>query len=135
MVGPPACSGWLEERTDGVLRNRFVKRLLERDKFCRLRFVYPVRHGVTPCPVFIYSKICLIDDTFARVGSANLTNRSLGLDTECDLAIESGGNSRIEAAIARVRNRLLGEHLGLAPERVEEVVTAEGSLLTAVGRP
>jgi phospholipase D1/2 len=61
-----------------------------------------------------------------------LTNRSLGLDTECDLSIESGGNSRIEAAIARFRNRLLGEHLGLALERVEEVVAAEGSLFTAV---
>src|SRR5262249_59550264 len=91
-----------------------------------------VLHGVTPCPVFIHSKICIIDDTFARVGSANLTNRSLGLDTECDLAIEAGGNTHIEAAIAHFRNRLLGEHLGLAPERVEEVVTAEGSLLTAV---
>jgi phospholipase D1/2 len=132
IVGPAACSGWLEEKTVGVLRNRFVKRLQERDRFGRLRFVYPVRHGVTPCPVFIHSKICIIDDTFARVGSANLTNRSLGLDTECDLAIESGGNTRIEAAIARFRSRLLGEHLGLAPERVEEVVAAEGSLLTAV---
>jgi phospholipase D1/2 len=132
IVGPAACSGWLEEKTVGVLRNRFVRRLQERDKFGRLRFVYPVRHGVTPCPVFIHSKICIIDDTFARVGSANLTNRSLGLDTECDLAIESGGNARIETAIARFRNRLLGEHLGRAPERVEEVIASEGSLLTAV---
>ena len=87
---------------------------------------------MTPCPVFIHSKICIIDDTFARVGSANLTNRSLGLDTECDLAIESGGHARIETAIARFRNRLLGEHLGRAPERVEEVIASEGSLLTAV---
>ena len=81
--------------------------------------------------MFIHAKICIIDDTFARVGSANLTNRSLGLDTECDLAIESGGNTRIEAAIARFRNRLLGEHLGLAPERVGGVA-AEGSVLTVV---
>jgi uncharacterized membrane protein YdjX (TVP38/TMEM64 family) len=132
IVGPAACSGWLEEKTVGVLRNRFVKRLQERDRFGRLRFVYPVLHGVTPCPVFIHAKICIIDDTFARVGSANLTNRSLGLDTECDLAIESGGNMRLEAAIARFRNRLLGEHLGLSPERVEEVVAAEGSVLTVV---
>ena len=132
IVGPAKCTGWLEENTVGVLRNRFVKRLQERDRFGRLRFVYPVLHGVTPCPVFIHSKICIIDDTLARVGSANLTNRSLGLDTECDLAIESGGQTRIEAAIANFRNRLIGEHLGIAPERVEEVVAAEGSVLTAV---
>src|SRR5207249_9961635 len=107
-------------------------RVQEHDQFRSLRCVYPVLHGVTPCPVFIHSKICIVDDTFARVGSANLTNRSLGLDTECDLAIESGGHPRIEAAIARFRNRLLSEHLGVLPERVEEVVAAEGSGLTAV---
>jgi hypothetical protein len=84
------------------------------------------------CPVFIHSKICIIDETLARVGSANLTNRSLGLDTECDLAIESSGNPRIEAAIAHFRNRLLGEHLGVSAERVEEAVAARGSLLAAV---
>ena len=122
----------LKKKTVGVLRNRFVKRLQERDRFGRLRFVYPVLHGVTPCPVFIHSKICIIDDTLARVGSANLTNRSLGLDTECDLAIESGGQTRIEVAIASFRDQLMGEHLGLAPERVEEVVAAEGSAPTAV---
>jgi len=132
IVGPAKCTGWLEQQTVGILRNRFVRRLQEHDQFGRLRFVYPVLHGVTPCPVFIHSKICIIDDMFARVGSANLTNRSLGLDTECDLAIESGGNLRIEAAIARFRNRLLSEHLGVLPERVEEAVADQGSLLAAV---
>lgn len=132
IVGPAKCTGWLEQQTVGILRNRFVRRLQEHDQFGRLRFVYPVLHGVTPCPVFIHSKICIVDDTFARVGSANLTNRSLGLDTECDLALESDGNPRIEAAIAHFRNRLLSEHLGVLPERVEEVVEAQGSLLAAV---
>src|SRR5262249_13914102 len=132
IVGPAECNGWLEQRTVGVLRHRFVQRLQERDRFGRLRFVYPVLHGVTSCPVFIHSKICIIDAMLARVGSANLTNRSLGLDTECDLAIEAAGNPRIEAAIACFRNRLLGEHLGVAAERVEEAVAAHGSLLAAV---
>jgi len=62
IVGPAECTGWLEQRTVGVLRHRFVQRLQERDRFGRLRFVYPVRHGVTPCPVFIHSKICIISN-------------------------------------------------------------------------
>jgi phospholipase D1/2 len=132
IVGPAKCTGWREQQTVGILRNQFVRRLQEHDQFGRLRFVYPVLHGVTPCPVFIHSKICIVDDTFARIGSANLTNRFLGLDTECDLAIESGGNPRIEAAIARFRNRLLSEHLGVLPERLEEAVADQGSLPTAV---
>ncbi|MBQ1406118.1 MAG: magnesium transporter [Oscillospiraceae bacterium] len=41
-----------------------------------------------------------------RVGSSNLNNRSIGLDTECDVAIEAGSpNDR--RTIAGIRNRLL----------------------------
>jgi phospholipase D1/2 len=132
IVGPAECSGWIEQKTMGVLRNRFIQRLKEHDRFGRLRFVYPVLHHSTPCPVFVHAKICIIDDMFARVGSANLTNRSLGYDTECDLAIESAGSPQVEAAIAGFRNRLLSEHLGVSAAQVGETITAQGSLLAAV---
>jgi phospholipase D1/2 len=132
IVGPREYPGWIEQKTMGILRNRFVQRLKEYDRFGRLRFVYPVLHDATPCPVFIHSKICIIDDMFARVGSANLSNRSLGYDTECDLAIESGGNPQVETTIACFRNRLLGEHLGVSPAQVEDAITAQGSLIAAV---
>ena len=39
------------------------------------------------------------------MGSANLNNRSIGLDTECDLAIE-GSTQGERRAIERLRNRL-----------------------------
>jgi phosphatidylserine/phosphatidylglycerophosphate/cardiolipin synthase-like enzyme/uncharacterized membrane protein YdjX (TVP38/TMEM64 family) len=132
IVGPAECTGWIEQKTMGVLRNWFVKRLQEYDRFGRLRFVYPTLRGFLPRPIFIHSKVCIVDDTLARVGSANLTNRSLGLDTECDLALEAGGDARIEAAISRFRNQLLGEHLGVLPEQVEEAMAMHGSLLAAV---
>jgi phosphatidylserine/phosphatidylglycerophosphate/cardiolipin synthase-like enzyme len=32
-----------------------------------------------------------VDDDLVRVGSSNLTNRSMGLDAECDLAVEAEG--------------------------------------------
>ena len=38
----------------------------------------------------MHSKVMIIDDRFLRIGSANLNNRSMGTDTECDLAIEAG---------------------------------------------
>jgi phospholipase D1/2 len=132
LVGPAECTGWLEQQTVGVLRHQFVHRLHAQDQFGRLRCVYPVRHGARPCPVFIHAKVCIIDETFARVGSANLTNRSLSLDAECDLALAAGGDPRLAAAIARFRNRLLGEHLGVSAERVAEAIAARGSLLAAV---
>ncbi|MGE3539760.1 MAG: VTT domain-containing protein [Candidatus Tectimicrobiota bacterium] len=132
IVGPAACTGWLEQQTVGVRHSQFMQGLQQHDRFHRLRFVYPVSSGEKPCPVFIHSKICIIDDQLARVGSANLTNRSLGLDTECDLALVSAGQARLEAAIAHLRHRLLGEHLGVEPARVREAMAARGSLLAAV---
>ena len=69
LVGPAEWPNWLEQRTVGALGNQCVRRLQARDPYGRLRVVYPARRGVTPCPVFIHSKICIIDETFARVGS------------------------------------------------------------------
>lgn len=40
--------------------------------------------------IILHSKVMIVDDRFLRVGSSNLNNRSMGLDTECDLAIEAG---------------------------------------------
>ena len=65
----------------------------------------------------VHSKVCFIDDRLLRVGSANLNNRSMGLDTECDLAVEAD-EPATEHSIAKLRNRLLAEHLGVSPESV-----------------
>ena len=56
----------------------------------RVRLLYPaVEQGGKSTDTMIHSKIMVIDDRFLRVGSANLNNRSMGADTECDLAIEA----------------------------------------------
>lgn len=54
----------------------------------------------------------LIDDELLLVGSANLNNRSMVLDTECNIAIDANGDPRIQGALALMRNTLLAEHLG-----------------------
>jgi uncharacterized membrane protein YdjX (TVP38/TMEM64 family) len=55
----------------------------------------------------------------------------MGFDTECDLAIEAR-DCATEQAIARFRNRLLGEHLGVPPEKAAEAHAAEQSLVKAI---
>ena len=40
-------------------------------------------------PIYVHAKVLTIDDRLLRVGSSNLNNRSMGFDTECDLAIEA----------------------------------------------
>jgi uncharacterized membrane protein YdjX (TVP38/TMEM64 family) len=66
------------------------------------------------------------------MGSANLNNRSMGVDTECDLAIEADGDERVARAIATFRNRLLAEHLGSTPSHLAEALSSRGTLLEAV---
>ena len=65
---------------------------------------------------FIHSKLLLIDDRFLTVGSANATNRSMGLDTELNVSWEATDpdeQSEMVSAIRRLRASLLAEHAGL----------------------
>jgi phosphatidylserine/phosphatidylglycerophosphate/cardiolipin synthase-like enzyme/uncharacterized membrane protein YdjX (TVP38/TMEM64 family) len=132
IIGPRRCSGWLEEGTMGVLRARLVRRLREADRYDRLRIYSPLVPGLGERPLIVHSKVLVIDDRLLRIGSANLSNRSMGLDTECDLALEGDGAEGVRAAIEGFRNDLLAEHLGTTAERVSEAITAHASLLRAV---
>ena len=133
VVGPQTCSGWLEEATLGLGRSRLLKRLREADRHGRFAAYYPTLPGVGPQDCLkIHAKVMVVDDSFARVGSSNLANRSMGLDTECDLAVESEGRDDLASAIEGFRNRLLAEHLGCDPEQVRQAIESEGSLIGAI---
>ena len=79
----------------------------------------------------IHSKVMVIDDSFLRIGSANINNRSMGADTECDLAIEA--KSRAERrVIVEIRNRLIGEHCGVTAADVAHALKRQRGSLIAV---
>jgi phosphatidylserine/phosphatidylglycerophosphate/cardiolipin synthase-like enzyme len=63
-------------------------------------------HDDEEVPTFIHSKLMIVDDRFLTVGSANLTNRSMGLDSELNLSWE--------ADVSHVRTSLLAEHAGIS---------------------
>ncbi|MEF2071612.1 phospholipase D-like domain-containing protein [Consotaella aegiceratis] len=127
-------NGWIERVALGNNRDRLIRALRRKDGFGRLR----VCHAATVRDeavheIFLHSKLIVVDDVFLRIGSANLSNRSIGLDTECDIGFEAE-NAVTRQAIANVRNRLLAEHLGSDAETVRATIAAEGSLLKAVDR-
>jgi uncharacterized membrane protein YdjX (TVP38/TMEM64 family) len=98
----------------------------------RFRVLYPVVcNGGEETPVMVHAKVMIVDDVFLQIGSANLNNRSMGTDTECNLAIEAS-TAQESAAITGFRDRLLAEHVGLAPEAVKECFAAHSSPLHAV---
>jgi uncharacterized membrane protein YdjX (TVP38/TMEM64 family) len=132
LIVPRDGAGWLEQRTMMVLRARHLRWLRTADRFGRLRVCYPAVPKLGDGCINVHSKVLVIDDTLVRIGSSNLSNRSMGLDTECDLAIEAAGDARLRGTIARFRDRLLGEHLGVASERVTESLETKRSLHAAV---
>jgi phospholipase D1/2 len=76
---------------------------------------------------YIHSKLMIVDDRFLTIGSANLTNRSMGLDSELHVAWEHDGeDGRLVDAIRTVRVSLLAEHAGLSAADAADLATIDG---------
>ncbi|GAB6039884.1 VTT domain-containing protein [Endothiovibrio diazotrophicus] len=133
VVMPRETGGWLEQHTMDVLRHRLVSRLAEADAHGRLRIYYPRLAASPEVALMVHAKVMVVDDRLLRVGSSNLSNRSMGLDTECDLVIEAAGRETREA-IAAFRNRLLAEHLGVDPAQVAGAFVECPSLFAVIDR-
>jgi phosphatidylserine/phosphatidylglycerophosphate/cardiolipin synthase-like enzyme/membrane protein DedA with SNARE-associated domain len=125
--------GWLEEATMHVLRTRLIQRLQQADRHGRFRVYYPhVPRLPEGCCLDIHSKLMIVDDSIARIGSSNLASRSMAFDSECDLVIESRGEARVAQSIRGLREQLLAEHLDVQPARVREEVERAGSIHGAI---
>lgn len=132
IVLPHKLTGWLQQRTMGVLRARLIKRLRAADKKQRLRIYYPAIDGLDTDYIKVHSKLMVIDEGFVTVGSANTNNRSMGLDSECNLSLEAENDPAISAAIANLRADLIGEHLGLSRAEVAEKRRAHASWIALI---
>lgn len=122
----------LERLVMGANRDRLIRRLSRADRHGRLRIYHPcATSSGDGCPILVHSKLIIADDRILRIGSSNLNNRSVGLDSEFDLAVEAKGN-RGRAAIAAVRDSLLGEHMGVSAETVAQTRQKTGSLRRAI---
>jgi phosphatidylserine/phosphatidylglycerophosphate/cardiolipin synthase-like enzyme/uncharacterized membrane protein YdjX (TVP38/TMEM64 family) len=132
LLGPRTHHTWLEHRTMLAGRIRFMTLLRQMGVADRVRMLYP-QVGEKRGPhadVMVHAKVTIVDDRLLRVGSANLCNRSMAIDTECDLVVE-GSDERIRAGIRAVRDRFLAEHIGVRPEHVA-AVTRHGTLFQAL---
>lgn len=130
ILMPSVQSGWLEASTMGVLRARIHRMLREKDPRRRYRLYCPTLpgHGGGHRCLNVHSKVLAIDDEFLTLGSANLSERSMRLDTECNIALEARGDPQVAQAIAALRARLLGEHLDRPAEAIARDVARVGSL-------
>jgi phosphatidylserine/phosphatidylglycerophosphate/cardiolipin synthase-like enzyme len=132
VITPKECHGWLEQETMGAFRARAFRLLMAADAHERLRLVYPAASRSRDVPTFIHSKVMFVDDRLARIGSANFSKRSMGVDTECDLAVDAGPDERLRAGVRLIRDRLLGEHLGMPTEDVAREIDSRGSIAALI---
>jgi len=134
IVLPRRGDNRLERETMDSARHRLIQELWAADDRRRLGVYWPETDAGSQ--IYVHSKVLVVDDRLLRVGSSNFNNRSMGFDSECDLAIEAAPNSEthndIQRVIASVRRRLLCEHLGVSSDEFEQALDERKSLLQAI---
>ena len=134
MMMPLRYSGWFESRSVGAIQATFVGRLralAKPGKFCALSPI--TGHPPASQHIHVHAKVVVRDDSAFVVGSANFNNRSLGLDSECNLLFLPGeGNAENRVAILRQRNALLAEHLGCSVDEFELALARHASVIAAL---
>jgi phosphatidylserine/phosphatidylglycerophosphate/cardiolipin synthase-like enzyme len=131
LVMPETADGWLEQVAMDTARSQMMTMIARSDHKHRFRVYSPVTEGGNP--IYVHAKLTIVDDEVIRIGSSNMNNRSLGLDSECDISIDArlGDFEAISTTIAGIRLGLMAEHLGCDPGAVE-TAQADGSLIAAI---
>jgi phosphatidylserine/phosphatidylglycerophosphate/cardiolipin synthase-like enzyme len=125
VVNPLEALSQFEDDAMHALRDRLIAELREADHEDRFRTYYPV--SAASEPIYVHAKVMIVDDTILHLGSANINDRSMGFDTECDIAITGPAE-----VIAGFRQRLLAEHLGVDEDVFEQTHRRCDSLIDTV---
>lgn len=126
IINPLSADGWLEQKAMDGARVRLLQAVGLKDPGNRFRVYVPMTSGGEA--IYVHAKLMIVDDEIIRVGSANMNNRSMGLDTEADVFIDANrpGNEHIVSAVRRLRIALLAEHCGVTPEHLETLLAEHG---------
>lgn len=130
VINPEGAQSEVEDKAMHVTRGRMMQRMKAADRYDRFRILYPVNDGGQA--IYVHAKVAIIDDRLLRVGSANLDRRSMGFDTESDVAVLAGDDAHRQR-IRDIRNSLLAEHLGCSAEKLQRAIQAYG-LIGAINR-
>lgn len=132
LLNPLTADGWLAQASMDAARVRLLYAIAEVDHSRAFRVFVPLTSG--GAQIYVHAKLMIVDDEIVRVGSANLNNRSMGLDTEADVFIDAArpGNEHAVPAITRLRYALLAEHCGIAEEDVPRLLEKHGSMAAMI---
>lgn len=132
-IGPSASPSFFDRMTMDSVRSRAINRLEQSDLHHRFRaFTARTAHDE---PIIVHSKVSIFDDRLLRIGSANLNNRSGGLDTEVDAVIEAADGAEgaeTRRTIAAFRTMLIGHYFGRGLVETQEAIRETGSVSGAI---
>ena len=134
LVSTGRSPSWFDGLTMDTARAEVLWRLEKADVHDRFFAFYPVTSRGDR--IIVHAKMTIIDDKLMRIGSTNLNNRSMGLDTECDLSFEAR-NEAERAAIRRLRQHSIGHFIGVSTEdfaAAESVMGGIGRSVTTFGK-
>ena len=128
LISAEHSPSYFDQFTMDKTRSTFIHALKDADRHHRFRIYSPVTTlGRT---IIVHAKLTIIDDTLLRIGSANINNRSMGFDTECDLSLEAQGPNAAanRAGIRRARTHLLAHWLGWSDVELEAAIRKHGGV-------
>lgn len=133
IVHPRHADGWLEQQAMDHARDLIAEAVEAADRGEYFE-VYVPYTGETP--IYVHAKLMIVDDEILRIGSSNLNNRSLGLDSECDAVLDAtrphNAGRDLEDRIRAIRISLLAEHCGVDEPQMEVALETHGTMQRAI---
>ena len=118
IILPMKSEGLVEELSMGLTQGRMLNSLKEiarrRGHSLGIYYSASISEEKKEVSTYIHSKLLLVDDRFLTIGSANTTNRSMGLDTELNVSWEADPfkDTELMQSIRGLRVSLIAEHAG-----------------------
>jgi phospholipase D1/2 len=125
IINPQSAQSEFEDDSMHVTRNRMIKQLRDADHHDKFRIYHPVNAAEEP--IYVHAKIMITDTKLIHLGSSNINNRSMGFDTECDMALDDNAT-----LIGNMRTKLVCEHIDADPQEFAEALERTGSLIATI---
>ncbi len=123
LISTEHSPSYFDQATMDKTRLDFISHLLAADAHDRFCAYSPVTTlGRT---IIVHAKLTIIDEALLRIGSANINNRSMGFDSECDLVLETQGQIQ-EDRLAELRLGLLAHWFGCSEDVVRNAIDDAG---------